>query len=132
MIEKALRSLVLAIPGVTAEVGDRMYPLEAKEGQSGSYLTYQRVSAVGGETCDGSDDLLRSRFQITAWSAKYETAVKIAAAIRTGLAGLQTVQDGVEIDAVLVGPGDAGIDGFDPEQRKFSRSLDVIVWHEQT
>lgn len=131
-IEAALTAELLADAGVTALVGDRIFPMGGRQGTAYPYVTYMRISTAGAERLDGPNTLEWPRFQIDCWAAAAPTgsalqALSVAEAIRLAI-------DNVPIDgdpAFAATFQDQSGPAPDEETRSFRVSQDYLVFHER-
>lgn len=87
VIDEGLRLFLLDSPGVTAEVGTRIYPDPLPQGATLPAITYMDISDVGSTSNDGPDCLSRTRYQFKHWAATREAARRVERATRAVLSG---------------------------------------------
>lgn len=83
----ALRALILSDGTVSGMVGQRIYPLMAKQGETRPMVVYQKTSSIPEHTLDGPVDLATARYQIDGWAKDIDTAVQLADAVKFKLDG---------------------------------------------
>jgi len=125
VIEEALYSHLAADGGVSALVGNRIYPIEAPQQAALPYLVYQRVSGPRVRSHSGPSGLASPRFQITGAAETYPSLRALMNAVRVALDGFRgTMGGGVEVGAAFVE------NELDSEETSVSR-LDVVLWHKE-
>ena len=102
VIEEALVALLEADAGVSALVGNRIYPIVIPDGASLPAIAYQRISGPRAETMDGPSGLAWPRFQITSVAETVSEAIALANAVRHALDGYSGTVLGVVIDSILI------------------------------
>lgn len=93
-LDVGLRLFLLQHPGVTAEVGDRIYPQPLPQGVELPALTYTDVSNVGSLSMTGPDCMTRQRYQIDHWAATRAEARRVERVTRQALNGAHGVWPG--------------------------------------
>jgi len=138
-ILEAVRARILALPAVTAEVGDRVTLLLSQQSPTSRSIRLQEISRDDFGHLRGAADLRPSRIQVDVFVKKgdgdaYAAAWGIAEAVRggfaggvpTGLVGFR----GVIGDVVILAINGAGQrELFDPEELQVVRVLsEYFVW----
>lgn len=94
-VDDALRAWVLADAGVSALIGQRMYPDVLPQGAIFPAIRYFEVSLSPLYAHQGDLNLDTSRYQFDCYAATRPAARDLAAALRAALSGKKTYQDGV-------------------------------------
>lgn len=85
MALQLVHDVLVAAPGVTALVGQRIAPFPHAQGTALPYVTLQRISLVPENHFRGDGDLDAVRVQLDAWATTRSEALAVAAACRTAL-----------------------------------------------
>lgn len=126
MIEETIYSRLSGFAGLTALVSTRIYPIILPQGVTYPAVTYQRISAEARESCMVDDvGLVRTRFQMTAWSETFKGARTISEQLRQALQRWKT--SGVQGTYIL-----GEYDLYDPDSLKYGAAIDAQVVHEET
>jgi len=115
-VAKAMRARLIATDGVTALVGQRIYPGKAPQDATIPYLVYQRISTTRFSTFSGASLIPESRMQIDIIASSQANAESIASAVRTSLDGYTGTSAGVVVLSSTVedeADGNETIDGSD-------------------
>ena len=119
-IEQDVHAALAGHAGLTALVGDRIYPVVLPEGVSYPAVRYQRIGGGPLQHTGGDSGLENARIQIDVWAKRYaqakDTAEQVRAAIRTATA----------FKAVSV----AEVDGYEDDTRTFRVTLDYSLWRQ--
>jgi hypothetical protein len=87
MIDEEMRTYLLSIPGVAAEITARIYPMPLPQGTTLPAVTYQAISDIQGYS-NGNDTCYRlMRYQLDCWSDSQQEAVRVDETIRAALSG---------------------------------------------
>lgn len=125
MIEETLFTRLSNFAGLIALVSTRIYPIVLPQGVTYPAVTYQRVSAEQRESCMVDDvGIVKTRFQITAWTETFIEARNIIEQVRQALqrytaAGIQGI--------FILGEYDL----FDDVALKYGAIMDAQVVHEE-
>lgn len=128
-IEPAFVSYLTAYPGMTALIGDRMYPTNIPEGATLPLVTYQRISTPRLRSHNGPSGLAHPRFQFNCWGRSYDEASRVAQQLVFGIEGFRGLMAGVEVQAGFV---EDERDDYDTVTRQYRRMVDAILWHRET
>ncbi len=128
MIEEALYTHLISHAGLTAIVGNRIYPVLLPQDVTFPAVTYQRISTVREYAQEGPSGLAHPRFQFSCWAETYEEAKAVAEQIRFALSGYKGTINNVRIDAVYIEDDN---DIYDPETNIYHVALDATIWHEE-
>lgn len=96
-----IRDILLADSGVTAQVGNHIYPCVAAENTTGDFIIYQRQKYSKDTVKVGvyEDDC---QVAVVGISDDYDRAIALASNIDNALTGLHTNESGVTIDIRLI------------------------------
>jgi len=89
VIDEGLVAFLRQMPGVAAEVEDRIGPRPLPQGELLPAVTYSDVSDVGSTSNSGPDCLSRLRYQIDHWAATRGEARRVERATRAALNGFR-------------------------------------------
>ena len=138
-LEQAVYAYLSGFAGLTALVGNRIYPRRLPQDANYPAVTYQRISRLPIRT-SGTVPATRSRFQFTCWGADvpgvksgYDQAKAVAEQVRLALqnyAGLMGGTGGVNVlDATLENEIDID-DGDDTQIGTYQVAVDIFLIHE--
>ncbi len=96
-IEEGLKTYILADANITAEIGQRLYFVEAPQGESYPYATYRVISDPHDPESFGNVNTGQPRIQISVWDKDRYNAQKIAQKIRNRIQHYQGTMDGVTV-----------------------------------
>lgn len=87
MIDEEMRTYLLSIPGIVAEIVARIYPAPLPQGTTLPAMTYQLISdpqsySNGNDTCYHV-----ARYQLDCWSDSHQEAVRVDGVTRQALSG---------------------------------------------
>ena len=114
--------------GLTALVGDRIYPLIIPQGKLdlGPCVTFQRISTMPREVAMGSDPgIAGAHIQVTAWDDTYPSVKAIGDQVRLALERYSTT--GI-FDTYVIGEHDL----YDEEALKFGVAIEVQIMFSET
>lgn len=138
-IRQALKNWLLATPGVTALVGQRIYPNKLPQGSIYPQITFFKVSDPKVRQLSGPSGLSYPRLQIDCWAKSLDAAKDVAEAVRISNGGISTVSrldgysgsmSGVTVQNVSF---EDQRDAYFPDQDDSDRGThqvtqDVILW----
>ena len=125
-IETALFDRLDNFAGLTSLVVSRIYPVNAPQGVTDPFITYQLISAVPIEALSASTDIETPRFQVSGWSVNYDTAKAIGDQIKAALKRYSGTNDSVVIiDSLFVNRTQI----YDSETTYHQDALDFEIWH---
>lgn len=124
--EEALFAILSNDAGVTAIVGDRIYPLQTPEEGQYPALSYWRVDGPREHALDGPAGLARPRMQVDAWANDFRTAKAAIEAVIEALDGYRGTVAGVSIVGILA-LNDHDI--FEPSTRTYHVAADFEVMY---
>jgi hypothetical protein len=101
MIDEGLRLFLLAFPGLTGIVSDRIYPTPLPQGATLPAVTYTDISNVGSTSNDGPDCLEKARYQLDHWAETKEDANRLERLTRVALSGFRGRWQGLTIGGVF-------------------------------
>jgi hypothetical protein len=94
LIETALITYLLAQTAITAKVGNRIDPGEAKQTVAKPYIVVTKISSPGSHTQDGPVGIGNPHYQIASFSLGYGEAHEVAALVKSALNGYQGTMGG--------------------------------------
>ena len=116
-------STLSADAGLSALVGNRIYPLVAADATEPPYIIFSRVATVPAESHEAPSGLDVTTVQFSCFAKKFSTASAIADALRAALEQA-TPPDGGSIHFT------ASRDFFEQETRLYDFQLDADFWHQ--
>lgn len=96
-----MRSILIADSGITAQVGNKIFPLVAPEETKGDFIVYSRQKYSKDNVKAGvyEDEC---QVAVVGISDNYDKAISLASKIDNALTGKHTNDDGVTIEIILV------------------------------
>lgn len=128
-IEKALFAHLTAWPYLSAQTGDRVYPMSIPNDASLPAVAYQRISGRRLVTHGGPAGLAEARIQITIVGADYEEAKELAGLIRAYLEGYRGMMGG--ICDVYNCTTESEIDGYGEQTEAVTVRLDLFFLYRE-
>lgn len=129
MIGIAIRKHLQQNALISTEIGNRIYPLVAPEGEQGSTIVYQRISTSRQLTHTGGPvNLVQARIQIDAYTTGYDINRQIAAAIKQSLDGQAFTESGIVVQLCKL---DNELEDFESATLEYRTTLDFIVTYEE-
>ena len=126
-VEEQIYTRLSGLAGLAALVDDRIYPKILEQNCTLPAITYQRVSSERISAMGVDTDIVRARFQISAWAETYTEMVAVAEQIRLALQRYR-ITTGTKIDDCFMLPE---VDLFEEEIRTFQRAMDFeIIYRE--
>lgn len=124
-IETALGTEIKNIPAVAAMIADRVWPVAAPQTSAKPFVTYRRVPGEVMYTHEGESKIQKAYFQIAAVADSYETVIKLAEDIRSGLSGKRSLGDGkVALNGIFFKDPE---DAWNQETGLFVRTQDCTI-----
>lgn len=118
------------IADLDAIIGDRLYPVQAPQGTALPYGVFTQISDDANIVHSGKDGWGAIRVQYDFYAAQFHEVHDAARALRTEFEGRSvTLATGVESCFVRV---ESEFDEFDPEERIYRRSLDLLFEYQIT
>ena len=132
-MEEALRALLVADAGVSAQVGTRIY--WGRRSQSTSVLpavVLEKVSAPRDYHYTGPSNLIESRVQVDCFGETYAQAKTSARAVISALNGYSGTQSGVVFQRISI-ENERDYDGQESAANRylFVTSVDLLIWHDE-
>lgn len=125
-IEAALRNYLLSIPELTAQIGNRIYPMVLPQPPVFPAVTYSKISSSNVRDLSGISFYL-TRIQFTCWSESYGQAKAIAESLRKPLECYKgTMGEFHIIDSQSVNE----IDLSQPDSGLYQVPVDVLIQHQ--
>lgn len=120
-IEEAIYSALTAHAGLSALVGDRVYPMVLPEGAVRPAVTYMRISGARDLNINQTSVDANPRYQFDVWADSFESAYGAAAQLVEAVATVES-GSGVTVYGVAV-VGDMDI--YEPQTLLYRRVTDV-------
>jgi hypothetical protein len=134
--EPNLFEYLTSVATVAAFVEDRVYPLILPQhdfagARAMPAIVYTRVSdARQAVHCDPPQDVtLAAQYQIDVYATKYETAVRVAHAVRLALIGKSAMMGAVRVINAFL---DSSEDFLDPDPGLFRRFMQFTLWYRES
>jgi len=127
----ALFSYLSIYPGLTALVGDRIYPDILPQKAITPAIAMQLISRVRVHLFQQDSDLPRSRYQFSIYALSRAISKAVAKQLRLALQNYNGVMGGpggVTVNAVEL---DSEIDDYEPNTELYSTKMDFLIWHEE-
>lgn len=129
-VEAAIIQLLIADSGVSAIVGDSVWPGSKPQASGFPAIVVNWIEGEPIYTADGETGLNRVRFEIDAWAETYTGAKDLAAAVKTVLSAFQGTNSGVTIETALFeSERDYREGGSNSDEYLFRSNLDLTVWY---
>ena len=130
-MEQALIAKLLADGGISALVGNRVFPISRDQASALPAVTFGTVSNVPIYTNDGEAGIAEARMQIDCWGASYPSAKLTAQAVKSALSAFFGTVEGVVFQYVLLdGERDSREGGSNAAEYQFRTQLDFRVFYE--
>ncbi len=127
MIEQGIEQRLMADAGVSALVGNRIYPVVLPENCSYPAITYQLITSHETYTNDGPLGEVRARIQIDSWGKRYGQVKAVAQAVRVALNGFTgQLPDGTYVFEIEC---DDASDGFDAPGSLYRNQGDWMIYY---
>ena len=91
MIDEELRAYLISMPGVNAEIGERIYPAPLPQAATLPAETYTDISDIPSYTNANDSCYRRVRFQLDSWAATRKESVRVDQAVREAMSGYSGV-----------------------------------------
>ena len=99
-IFEAFTAHLLAQTGLTALIGDRIYPYEASEGDPLPYIVYQNISDVKNHTLEGQNAFENPVYQFTVYDSDPVTIKAIGRQIKAALSDYHGTMSGLNVQYI--------------------------------
>lgn len=127
-MEEQLIQRLLASTGVTALVGQRVWPGRRTQGSALPAIVAHRIDGGRDYHLKGDSGLSAARMQIDCWGDSYGSAKKTARSVIAAMSAARWAAGGVRFDGVFI--EDESDDTFDEGgQALFRTRLDLMVHH---
>jgi hypothetical protein len=100
--EQAIIAKLLATSGVTALIGERVYPGVRPQASAVPAVVLNLISAIPSYSDDGEDGIQEDRLQIDCWGETYASIKALAHAVRAALSGFRGTVEGVDIRYIVL------------------------------
>lgn len=127
--EEALVAVVGGLDDVTGDIGDRFFPVGARQGVDAPYITFLQVSGPGVRSLAGHSNLEHPRYQLNCWDKTALGAAALADKLRAGLDGWRGTAAGLLIKRINV------VDrrSLQSEPTKNAGvAIDITIWHQRS
>lgn len=124
-LEEELHAYLLANAGLSALVGNRIYPSGPQQHEQTPYITYWTVSRDSVHHAGGVSDLYGPRVQFDIWSPEKLQVLRVEQALRQAL-------DGRSFGRIQGAFARNAIDLFEDAPALYRRSVDFHIWHSET
>lgn len=128
MIEKDLKTYLLAQAGVSALVGTRVYASHLPQQPTLPAITFNRITGQRELMHSGRSGLAHPQFQVDCWADDYTEVKQLAEQVRLVLEGYGGSM-GSSTGCAVVWFGD--IDDFDEESESYRVIITVEIWHNE-
>ncbi|MGB9780621.1 DUF3168 domain-containing protein [Caldanaerobacter sp.] len=125
MLEQAIYGYVSTHAGVTALVGNRIYPLLLPQNPTYPAIVYSRVSRIYEKDLSGTV-WNQSRIQFSCYAKKYSEAKAVAEQLRSAFRDYRGKIGDIDI---MVADVTNEIDLYEPDTALFNVSIDVLIKH---
>lgn len=128
MIEQQLFEHLSTHPGLSALVGDRVYPLQLPQEAALPAVTFMRVStAVVQHRSSQAPTYSRARFQLDGWTGNFDASTALRRQLYLAMgAFVQLTSPRVDV-ALLAGDRDI----LEAEPERWRCTLDYMISHEE-
>ena len=109
-------------PGLVVLIGDRIWPVEAEQGEKRPHCVYEQVSGGRRYSHNGYSNLQRPRMQVNCYAGTYEIAKDIAAQVTEALESWFSVKTGGNRQQ-------NEIDMIDPATTFYVVVVDFFIWY---
>ena len=99
-IEEALTAYLLGFSGLTAFIGDKLYPDELPQGIKLPAVIYSKVSDVKEHTFTGQNRLERPMFQFSAFAGSKIMVKAISKQLKAALCDFQGILSGLDVQYI--------------------------------
>ena len=118
--KQALYDRLRTYAGLTALVGDRIFPANAGQGISTPYITYQKISPGRQYAMGGYVGMQKTRFQISCFADLPEDNELVAEQV------IAALESWPNVAVYQDGEGDA----YEQSTEKYHIPLDFIIWYQ--
>lgn len=125
-IEEGFTTYLLAHTGLSALIGNRIFPMRLPEGVDLPAITYERVSGPRMRSHSGPSGTANPRYQFRCWGDPYSSAKDVADQLRIALDGFSGDMGTVAVQAAFV---EDDVDDYNIATKQYNVRLDAILWH---
>lgn len=125
MIDVSVYSALATYAGVTAIVGERIYPVVLPQGGTFPAISYQRIDTDPVNDFDGWDTLDNLLMQIECWSEGHLECRQLATQVKAAFAAA------TGFSAIRAGDRDT-VEQQTPNNLLFKSTLTFNIWHTDT
>ncbi len=112
--------------GISALVGNRIYPMVLPDEATYPAIVYQKISGLMVASHSGNSGLGNPRFQISCWGETYPVAKALSRQVKLAFHGYKGAMGDITCQAAFV---DAELDDMDQQTKLFRVMIDVLLWH---
>jgi len=124
-LESKLVAYLLNHAGLTALIGNRLYPLMMPEGTALPAVVYQRVSGMREYQFGAYSGMERPRISFSCWGENYGQAKQVASELKTAM------QAKTDSDPTITAFVVTETDDFDTDTGYYRVIVDFMVWHNE-
>ena len=133
-LKAALYSYLSGHAGLTALIGERLYPSTAPPGAPLPRITFQRISEASERHQTAAAGLAISRVQFDCWGRSTVEVEDVAEQLRQALETYRGDMGGLTVRYAMI---ESTIDQYEPPEDAGERGIhrvtsDYAIWHEQT
>lgn len=130
MIDTNLYTFLDANVGITAIVGDRVYPRNAMPSDpTYELVTYEAESHTFANSFSGNSGFVRSDYLVDAWAENSSDALTLSAAIRSALKNVTGSFGGINVMQVFITSGPITV--FEDSVEAYRVTQIFSIWHNE-
>lgn len=131
-LETAVTAHLLAQPGLTALIGNRLYPMVIPQTATLPAVTYQRISSVRHSAMVADTGVATVRLSFNCWAAAYPQAKAVAKELRAALQRCaDTIGSGANTVSGVASFVVAEYDDYEPDTGRYRVMLDFEISHQE-
>lgn len=131
-LETAVVAHLLAQPGFTALIGNRLYPMVIPQGGTLPAVTYQRISSVRYSAMVQDTGVATVRLSFSCWATTYSQAKAVAKELRAALQRCtDTIGSGANTVSGVASFVAAELDDFEPDTGRYRVMIDLEISHQE-
>lgn len=130
IIEAALDIQLTTFPGLTALVGQKIYPMQADQSATLPYVTFRLIIGSPANVHGGKPTLTEDRWQFSAWGATYLDAKNVAAQVKAALQSFTGVMGGVGGVNVSGCLKTFETDMYEGDPKIYHCPIDFLIFHD--
>ena len=125
MIDVAMDTRLKAVAGLTALVGQRIYPILLPHNATFPAVTHQQISGPRVTRLNSDPGVVEGRWQVDSWGETHMSALLVAAQVRAALKRYRGTNDTTEILDVYL---DEESQDYDEAVKRYFVTQDYKVW----